>query len=362
MKFTYFIIIIILFLTLPLKLSAQEKDSTENNSLNLYAYPIAFYSPESNLALGALGILSFHLSEKPNSKPSKIEVYGYYTLNTQFSFSSKPEVYFDDDKFYLSSYLNYSKVIDKYYGVGSNSINIDDPSYESRSSLIFLKFQRQIVNNINAGLIYEFRNYRIVDVKKNPYLQSGLVFGGNGGITSGLGIVASYDSRNNIYYPESGGLYEIASIYFVKNLGSDYSYTRTSIDLRKFNKITDEQVLAIQFFYNFINGSAPFYSIPPLGGETILRGYFTGRYRDRHHFAAQVEYRLRVWWKFGLVAFAGLGDVAQKFSLFTLKHLKFSYGAGVRFRFDDEELLDLRADVGFGRNTSGFYFSLNQAF
>ena len=359
MNFTYFIILILI---LPLELIAQEKDSTEKNNLNLYAYPIAFYTPESNLALGALGILSFHLSEEPNSKPSKIEVYGYYTLNTQFSFSSKPEVYFDDDKFYLSSYLNYSKVIDKFYGVGSNSINIDEPSYESRSSLIFLKFQRQIVNNVNAGLVYEFRNYRIADVKENPYLQSGLIFGRNGGITSGLGIVVSYDSRNNIYYPESGGLYEIASIFFSKNLGSDYSYTKTSIDLRRFHNIADEQVLGFQFLYNFINGSAPFYDVPPLGGEVIMRGYFTGRYRDRHHIAAQLEYRIRVWWKFGLIGFVGLGDVAQKFSLFTLKHLKFSYGAGIRFRFDDDELLDLRADVGFGKNTSGFYFSLNQAF
>jgi len=362
MKFTYFIIVIISILILPLKLIAQEKDSTKNNGMNWHVYPVAFYTPESNLALGALGILAFHLSEKPNSKTSKIEAYGYYTLNTQFSFSSKPEIYFDDDKFYISSYLNYSKVIDKYYGIGNNTVKIDDPSYESRSSLVFIKFQSQIIDNFNAGIVYEFRNYKIVDVKENPYLQSGLVLGGKGGNTSGLGIVVSFDSRNNIYYPKSGGLYEIASVYFSKNLGSNYSFSRSSIDLRMFNKITDEQVLASQFYYNFVTGAVPFYYVPPLGGEVIMRGYFTGRYRDRHHFAAQLEYRIRVWWKFGLIGFIGMGDVAGNFTKFAIKDFKYTYGAGIRFRFDDEELMDLRADVGFGKGTSGFYFSLNQAF
>ena len=347
---------------LPHNLNAQEKDSVETDNLNWFAAPIIFYSPESNLALGALGILSFRLSDSLNSKPSKIEVYGYYTLNTQYSFSSKPEIYFDDDKYYLSSYLNYSKVIDKFYNIGNNTEEIENPDYEARSSLIFIKFQRKISHNLNAGIVYEFRNYKIVDSKENPYLLSGLVYGSDGGLTSGLGLVVSYDSRNNIYYPENGAFYELASIFFNANLGSDYSYSKTSIDLRRFHKIADKQVLGFQLVYNFITGSPPFYDVPPLGGEVIMRGYFTGRFRDRHHLAAQLEYRIRVWWKFGLIGFMGFGDVASGFSKFRIKNLKYSYGAGLRFRFDDEELLDLRADVGFGKNTSGFYFSLNQAF
>jgi len=362
MKARHFIIIIILLMMLPVYLCAQEKDSSETADLNWFAAPIVFYSPESNLALGALGILSFHLSDSLNSKPSKIEVYGYYTLNTQYSFSTKPEIYFDDDKFYLSSYLNYSKVIDKFYSIGNNTEEIENPDYEARSSLVFIKFQRKISHNLNAGIVYELRNYKIIDNKENPYLLSGLVYGSDGGVTSGLGLVISYDSRNNIYYPENGSFYEIASTFFNEKLGSDYNYSKVSIDLRKFHKIVDEQVLGFQFFYNFIGGSAPFYDIPPLGGEIIMRGYFTGRYRDRHHFATQLEYRIRAWWKFGLVGFIGMGDVAGDFTKFALKDFKYSYGAGLRFRFDDDELLDLRADVGFGKNSSGFYFSLNQAF
>ena len=262
----------------------------------------------------------------------------------------------------IGAYLNYSKVIDKFYSAGNNTAEIDNPNYEARSSLALIKFQRQISHNLNAGIVYEIRNYSVVDVRENPYLQSGMVYGEGGGLTSGLGFVVSYDSRNNIFYPESGGFYELSSTFFTGEIGSDFGYTKTIIDLRRFQKIAGNQILAFQMFYNFITGSSPFYDVPPLGGENIMRGYFTGRYRDRHYFATQIEYRIRVWWRFGLVGFIGMGDVASNVSKFELNKFKFSYGLGVRFRIDEIELIDLRADVGFDKNTSGIYFSLNQAF
>jgi len=362
MKARHFIIIIISIMILPLNLSAQDKDSITVAGLNWHAYPIIFYSPESDFAFGALGIMSFRLSDRLNSKPSKIEVYGYYTLNTQYSFSSKPEIYFGEDEYFLSAYLNYSKVIDKFFSIGNDTEEIENPDYEARNTLAQIKFQRQISQNLNAGVVYEFRNYNVVDVKENQYLLAETIAGGDGGLTSGLGFVISYDSRNNIFYPESGGFYELSSTFFTGEIGSDFGYTKTIIDLRRFQKIAGNQILAFQMLYNFITGSSPFYDVPPLGGENIMRGYFTGRYRDKHYFATQIEYRIRMWWRFGLVGFVGMGDVASGLSKFELSNFKYSYGFGVRFRIDEIELIDLRADIGFGKNTSGIYFSLNQAF
>jgi len=40
--------------------------------------------------------------------------------------------------------------------------------------------------------------------------------------------------------------------------------------------------------------------------------------------------------------------------------IKSSYG--IRIRLDELEKLDLRLDVGLGRETHGFCFSVNQAF
>ena len=177
-----------------------------------------------------------------------------------------------------------------------------------------------------------------------------------------MGIIVSYDSRNHIFYPTDGGIYELGTIVFSEYLGSDFNYTKTLVDLRHYLGFADDQVLAFHLWYNFVSGSTPFYDLPLLGGDNIMRGYFEGRYRDKHYFATQLEYRIRVWWRFGLVGFVGVGDVANKISTFELSKFKYSAGAGLRFRIDETELWDLRVDVGFGKNTSGFYFHYNQAF
>jgi hypothetical protein len=95
-----------------------------------------------------------------------------------------------------------------------------------------------------------------------------------------------------------------------------------------------------------------------------MRGYLYGRYRDRLYYAAQAEYRMPdIFWRFGLVFFGGLGDVASKFANISIATIKPTYGFGVRFRIDELQKLDLRVDVGFGEeDASGVYFSVNQAF
>ena len=341
---------------------AQERDTTDAKGISWVPIPFAFYTPETKLAFGAMVIVSFRLSEQVNSRPSSVTASVYYTLNNQYDFSLSPEIYLNNDRYLIASELNYAKIIDKYYGIGNDTEEIEEPNYEARNSFIFLKFQSEILRYLKLGFVYELRDFDVVDAQENPNLLSGNLIGGEGGLTSGLGLVLTYDSRDNIFYPASGGYYEIAAAVFSEILGSDHNYTKTFIDLRRYLKIADDQVLALQMFYNFVGGSAPFYDIPQLGGDNIMRGYFEGRYRDKHYFATQLEYRIRVWWRFGLVGFIGVGDVASKFSKFELNKFKYSVGAGLRFRIDETELWDLRVDIGFGKNSSGFYFQYNQAF
>ena len=93
-----------------------------------------------------------------------------------------------------------------------------------------------------------------------------------------------------------------------------------------------------------------------------MRGFYEGRFRDKKYFSLQTEFRTKLFWRFGMVVFAGLGDVAGRFPDFKLTKLKYSYGVGGRFRIDPKEKLDVRVDLGFGKNTSGIYFGIEQAF
>ena len=93
-----------------------------------------------------------------------------------------------------------------------------------------------------------------------------------------------------------------------------------------------------------------------------MRGYFEGRYRDKIYLTAQMEYKTLLFWKIGFVIFGGMGDVASEFDHFKMKNAKYSYGFGLRYAFDFDERLTIRADFGFGKNTSGVYFSMQEAF
>lgn len=66
------------------------------------------------------------------------------------------------------------------------------------------------------------------------------------------------------------------------------------------------------------------------GSSSDLRGYETGRYRDRASWAMQVEARQHLFGRFGVVAFAGIGGTAP--GLGSLDDTEFlpSVGLGLR--------------------------------
>ena len=69
-----------------------------------------------------------------------------------------------------------------------------------------------------------------------------------------------------------------------------------------------------------------------------------------------------LFWRLGMVGFAGFGNVAEKFSHLRLGELRASYGFGLRFLFDQKEKIQVRMDIAFGENSTGFYFSIYEAF
>jgi outer membrane translocation and assembly module TamA len=93
-----------------------------------------------------------------------------------------------------------------------------------------------------------------------------------------------------------------------------------------------------------------------------MRGYYEGRYRDKYYVALQGECRLRLTRRWGLVGWAGMGDVAGNLDSFRLTSFKPTLGVGVRFALDPEEVLNVRADFAYGRNTNGVYFNAKEAF
>ncbi len=99
-----------------------------------------------------------------------------------------------------------------------------------------------------------------------------------------------------------------------------------------------------------------------LGGDSKLRGYYQGRFRDNDLGLLQAEYRFPIWWRFGGDVFAGAGEVGHVLSDFTWGGIHPSFGAGLRLLVIPAEHLNARLDYGIGTDSHGLYLAILEAF
>ena len=94
-----------------------------------------------------------------------------------------------------------------------------------------------------------------------------------------------------------------------------------------------------------------------------MRGYTAGRYLDRHMVSTQVEYRLELSWRFGMVGFGGIGEVVPGADqLVDGKNLLPAGGGGVRFVLNKKHHVNLRLDAAAGKNSHTWAMGVGEAF
>ena len=174
--------------------------------------------------------------------------------------------------------------------------------------------------------------------------------------------MVSFDTRNQIYYPTKGHFIDITTLFNHAVFGSEFNFNNLSIDARKYFKLWNENVLALQGFANLNDGNIPFKQLATIGSESYMRGYYNGRFRDHHAMAFQAELRKKVWGPISLTFFGGFGNVASQTSLL-FTNLKPNYGIGFRAIAIRRDHVNIRIDYGRGENgIQGFYFTMNEAF
>ncbi|MBC7864418.1 MAG: BamA/TamA family outer membrane protein, partial [Bacteroidia bacterium] len=174
--------------------------------------------------------------------------------------------------------------------------------------------------------------------------------------------VAVYDNRDNIINAYKGKLIELSSYFYHHYIGASFNFVNLNAIHQQYWQVRKKHIIAIQSKLRFSFGDAPFLDMSTLGNDDILRGYAKNRFRDRHFWGTQVEYRFPLFWRFGGVAFAGAGDVFKDRKDFGLSSVKYSVGGGIRFVINPAERLNLRLDYGYGREGGHFYFVVAESF
>lgn len=366
----------------PLENIAQGADSLKSIEgeyvRKFYILPIISASPETSLRIGAAEIFLFRRKGMlPETQLSSVRVPLSYTLNNQFKGKLNLNYYSNGNKHIFNATVQWFNFPLLFYGIGNNTQAVDEESYTTQTLNAELTYLKSVIPKLYAGLGYTFLQSDIVQFENNGLLaQPGLIPGNTGSITSGFNLNFRYDNRDNNLCASSGYYIDFKLANYESWMGSEYDFTRIDIDLRKYFQPFNKHVLAFQMVLTNTWGASPFETMALLGGNSIMRGHYEGRFRDNSLYAGQVEYRLPIGrsdWidnrekipfkeRWGVVGFVGFGDVANSFGEIELNKIKSSVGLGIRYLVLPKERINVRIDFGFGTQYPGLYFNIREAF
>jgi len=321
------------------------------------------YSTETSVMFGTAAVVFYKPPLIERRRTSQLTVAAAYSLRRQFVGTAYTDLFTFEDRFFLQAAFNFLHYPDSFFGVGNATRLEDEERYTPRNLEIRLLPLYQILDDVFVGPAFRLESVRITDVKSGGLLDSGAVPGSDGGFDFAFGIAVSYDTRDSTLYPRRGSSLQYWTLVSDPVFGADFRMSRTLLDLRHYFPLgPKDHVLAVQGVGRFTSGDVPFFAMGRLGGERLLRGHFNGRYRDRQLLAAQAEYRFPLFWRLGMVAFAGVGEVAERMSALRLDGIKYSVGSGLRLNVSKKERIHFRGDFGWGGDEHDIYVNVGEAF
>jgi len=382
---------LILITSTCLCLGGEQKDleKKKDKRIGAVVLPIIFYMPETRLGFGGGGLLTYRAKNSPEeARPSSLYFEAYFTQNKQWGIELKPEIYLKNEDYIINTRFKMSKFPNKYWGVGNDTPaleegfkefwgiengnpeqdeELNDENYLNYTPKMFnfdLSVQKRILKEerLYAGIQFKYENLDILEVAPLGLLVSGEVPGSNGGKLASLGFILNWDKRDNIFFPRSGNYFQLTANFNSPTFGSDFKFTTVKFDLRKYFPVFKSNVFAVRGILQSVSGEPTFRHMSEIGGDMIMRGYYSGRYRDMSMMVIQTELRIKIWKLFGAVVFASVADVAEKIGELSLGNLKYAVGVGLRILVVPKEGTNIRLDYGFGKGTSGFYILANEAF
>ncbi len=372
------IIFFLILLTSALKVKSQNKildkifseDTTRHNSF--LPIPVIGYAQEAGFEFGAAAIYSFYLhKDDPLIRASNLYSAAIFSTKKQSSVRLKADIWSRENKYHYIGDIRYNNNTFNFYGIGNDTRRADEDPLILKRFRLTGEFEKSFGRSLYFGANTLFEKNNFEDIQPGGiYQTNNLIFDKDGGKVLYMGLSTTIDSRNNIIYTTKGTLLRL-NLNFAPDFfkGENFTGTLFKADFRNFQKINEELVIGLHGVYESLNGRSvsPFYLLPQLGNDNIMRGYYLGRYRANNLMAAQTEIRYRFNPHVGVIGFIGTGMVYNSGN-FRTGNLKPNYGIGARYFFDIEKGLSLRLDYGIGekpageKRISGFYISLSEAF
>ena len=335
--------------------------------MDFVVLPIPVVDPQLGGGVAPVGALLYRIGD--SKKPSFSGLGGFYLSSGSYGAGFAQQAYLWRDRIRFNIAAGYAQLNYDFFGIGNAAARrgISLP-IEQAGQLLMAKVYYQALTNIYVGLRYRYlrSNLGIRNEGTRAPLLTALLARQLNIRIGGLGPVAYLDTRDDTFYPTKGWFVDFSSFIARGDLGNsrgiEFSYERIELAINKYWALDDRRVIAGRLSFCGTTGSSPFFDLCSFGSNNDLRGYETGRYRDRRMFALQAEYRWRFYKRFTFTAFAGFGGVARTIDRFRVKDFLPAGGIGFRYQASKEFRLNISVDIAGGRNGAFFYVRLGEAF
>lgn len=307
----------------------------------------------------------YYAKQDTTNRLSEISAFTFFTLENQYGLWLDHNLFTHQNKWVFPGRFRYQSFPVLYHGIGPGTPPDHIAQVDTRQLQIKERVLRQVLPNFYTGLEMDFQQLSSVTFTPATSLAVELPTGSQGSANLAFGWGVLYDTRHNVLNVREGIFSELALLRYDKAWGSDYSFSTLISDNRFYKRINERDVLATQVLGQFNVGDIPFNQLALLGGESINRGYYLGRYRDKNQLAAQVEYRMLPFSfakRWGAAVFGSSGTVFSDFKKLSFDNIVWSGGGGVRFLIFPKKDIYTRVDVAFTKEKPGFYFFIGEAF
>jgi len=351
------------------KASPEETQPKKNKNLGGRGAIVVAPLPISSPAVGSgivpvLGYI-FPLSTQDKiSPPSTIGVAGLITNNGSRGFAIGGQLFFKQNTYEVTAGFAHGNVNYDIYGNGI-AANLKLPLQQTGEAF-FGEVLRRIGWKFFVGPRF-LTGHSFITVVPNslPNFPIPPEVGLHSTLTS-IGAQLNRDTRLNHFYPTNGTFFTFASDFYSQGIGSKYSFQSYKTQFDRYWSLSEGQVIAYDANFCGTSGAPPFYGNCIYGTNNELRGYTAGRYFTRYSIATQVEYRLVLPKRLGLVVFGGLGETipggSQLLQRIQNSHFLPSGGGGLRFQLSKQYHVNLRADIAQGRDGHTFGLGVGEAF
>jgi len=321
--------------------------------------PIVIPFNEPTIGPGAVGALAyFHPRAETDSSQSKVPpstsfAGGLYSENKTWSVAGGHMGIWDNGDTRYVGALVYASVNLDFYGIGNEAPeNTESIPYNIEGGGTIQQMEFRLGNSdFFAGAKYEFSSTYGTFNTEEEMDEDGR------NQNAGLGVYTSYDTRDNIFTPNSGTKMTGSVARFGSSLGGDFTYDRIDLRLNHFWQIHHRMILGLRMEYRTAGHGAPFYALP----WVKLRGIGAFRYLGYHVLVSEIEPRWKIDNRWSLLAFGGVGRAASHFDKMQDAEKAYNYGAGFRYLVARRLGLAMGLDIARGPEETTAYLTVGNA-